>query len=244
MPAFAYKSIKQATQPFQQPIVITRDITLPSDFQIADHLLCSDCEGRFNSRETYVSGLIDRRSGFRFLEYARLGKIIARTELGTVYSLNHVQALKIADVAYFAWSVAWRAATHRWRGLDGKMLTSPGLGPYEEGIRRYLLGEAPIPERYALLIELHANQPGTALSTPVKKRIEGQLAICFEIPGIQFVMFVGKMLPESIMSMSILHDEQPVVVLDGPIRIKNEAALGLIKGSRLSTKLAQKMMVR
>ena len=45
-------------------------------------------------------------------------------------------------VAYYALSVVWRAAVHRWKTI-GQQTTSVVLGSEEENIRKYLIGGGP-----------------------------------------------------------------------------------------------------
>src|SRR5208282_3621628 len=58
----------------------------------------------------------------------------------------------IEQLIYFGMSVFWRAAAHEWNvlGKDYKI----SLGPYEEPIRRYLLGETAFPGKVTLSVRV------------------------------------------------------------------------------------------
>jgi len=57
-----------------------------------------------------------------------------------------------AKIAYFALSLFWRASVHTWVAHDGERVRIDLGRKYNEEIRRYLLGETPIPKNAALLV--------------------------------------------------------------------------------------------
>jgi hypothetical protein len=56
-----------------------------------------------------------------------------------------------AKLGYFALSVLWKACAHVWTTPYGAS-TPLCLGPYEETLRKYLVGESPFPDKVALLV--------------------------------------------------------------------------------------------
>ena len=108
-------------------------------------MLCSDCEGRFQVRETYVADLA----------YASEGEPLILNVLGVTprgraseptISIP-VGSLDTDKLAYFAASVFWRAAV-----ATNNEFEKLELGPYREELRRYLLGELPFPTRARVIL--------------------------------------------------------------------------------------------
>src|SRR5260370_259041 len=56
-----------------------------------------------------------------------------------------VQAIDAGKLAHFALGMVWKTSVTDWVGVDG-YTRRLDLGPYEDPIRRYLLGDAPFPK--------------------------------------------------------------------------------------------------
>ena len=61
-----------------------------------------------------------------------------------------------AKLAYFAASILWRGSAHQWR-FGKQLLTRISLGPYEEELRQYLLGQTQFPRNAVLAVDVIAD---------------------------------------------------------------------------------------
>jgi hypothetical protein len=102
---------------------------------------------------------------------------------------------------YFAMSVFWRAGAHTW-AFGGEEIHIE-LGPYEEPMRKFLLGEQGFPNDMALYVRVIADD--LLLSTsrlPGSEKRNGVHLHDFSVPGINFDLFVGKQLSEGTNTVS------------------------------------------
>src|SRR5258708_1409466 len=60
--------------------------------------------------------------------------------------------LDMDKFAYFAVSVVWRIAACRWQMPDGDLTMEVQLGDFQENMRKYLLGEIPLPSDMAVIV--------------------------------------------------------------------------------------------
>jgi hypothetical protein len=112
-----------------------------------------------------------------------------------VHRLNGPLAPLVAPHIYFALSIIWRAAAANWH-FDGKPLERLTLGAYEERIRRYLLGEEPVPTDARIVIQvLDSDRLGASSAFPYSSRVNGVFRHKFSIPGEFFILFLGKGAP-------------------------------------------------
>jgi hypothetical protein len=94
---------------------------------------------------------------------------------------------------YFAASVFWRAAARSWVH-DGETIPQLRLGPYEDQLRRYLLDELPFPETARLFVHVWIEDRAdfTTVFPTGARAPDGTHRHKFTIPGILFILFVGK----------------------------------------------------
>jgi hypothetical protein len=102
--------------------------------------------------------------------------------------------IPVDALTHFAVGIFWKASVHHWMGDSSR--TQIRLGPYEEKIRSYVLNpqDEPFPDNVTLMVlvlpppkvPMLANHP---MEGP---RGEGFRNFRFYIPGIQFVLSVGK----------------------------------------------------
>jgi hypothetical protein len=72
------------------------------------------------------------------------------------------------------------------------------LGPYEEGLRGFLLGE-PFPEHVAVTVTVWPSRnPLPTAYTPHGHRRRGVRHYVFYVPGIEFDLWVGRAIPAKI----------------------------------------------
>jgi hypothetical protein len=130
--------------------------------EVDTHLLCGECQERFNRNgESAVLRLLGPSARetplLRRLENATPFRLLPDQLLMAVYSGRAV-GIDTTSFAYFALSVAWRAAVHAWRLPDGTRSAPCDLGSHEEPIRRYLMGEAPFPAETAVVMTVCSDE--------------------------------------------------------------------------------------
>jgi hypothetical protein len=211
-------------------------------YQVKDFLLCQKCEGKFGVAETYVSQLIRRaeQNKFPLLDIAEQGRHISNFDFGAAYSCSAVTGLNPAMLAYFALSVVWRGAVNTWTNYDGRSFRPCPLGKYESVAGQYLLDNEPLPSSFAIWIHVLDREPGVALHTPVQKRLNDVYCTIFSVPGIRFVVLVGKQIRTEDRLLCIVNgDGNPICVFDGTRAPSDEGVLSLLKNSRQTLKFRQ-----
>jgi hypothetical protein len=182
----------------QDPYVVTVKGGKQSSFQMKDYVLCWDCEQRIRKYgEDYVMGLVTKRNGqFPLLE--RLNKAATRTvgKDWTHYSATDTPDIDREKIAYFALSVLWRASVHTWKQESGKTVKIEIGTKYNEQIRRYLLGETPIPPNAFLTVvactDLNSQGSFFVPGGNFKKKDH---SVGFTARGITFFLLMSKTAP-------------------------------------------------
>jgi hypothetical protein len=102
----------------------------------------------------------------------------------TVYEAASVPSIKTAHILYFAASVFWRAAVHRWRIPGHPTAIETGLGSYEEAMRVFLMQQASFPSSMALIVRAAEELSGIRVAwMPNDRNNEGFREHQFGIPG-------------------------------------------------------------
>lgn len=214
MPAFLYDYCRQGEH---SPIMMSGGIVLPTDRQTQDYLLCGACEGILNQGgEGWIA---DKLATWErtFPLYDLLTRNVAPEfdEGGMiVYSAAKNAQIKIDKLTHFALGLFWKASVHSWRGNT----TDPRieLGPYSDKIRLWLRGQGEFPKYLYLIV---------VVEKPVKAQIvmidpyegvrEGARTHFFHVPGVLFMMTLGKMADESVRALAINSAGNPINISEG-----------------------------
>ncbi|MGH9655612.1 MAG: hypothetical protein ACRD6B_19375 [Bryobacteraceae bacterium] len=117
----------------------------------------------------------------------------------TIVPAAGTPGIELRKLIYFAASVFWRAAAHSWNQIDRRIQIA--LGPYEERLRRFLLGEEPFLDNAALLINVGDEaRPNMSAIYPYSDRVQGVWQHRFAIPGMAFWLHLGR-IPEALYTM-------------------------------------------
>jgi hypothetical protein len=158
------------------------------------HLLCSDCEQRFNRLgESEVLRWLAPKARKQFPLHDRLRVALPSGKIRQ-YSIY-----KGADVgvdtdkfAYFTLSIGWRRSIHEWLNLDGTPLSPWNLGAFGEQLRTFLVGEAEFPPDTAVMVLVcsddHSRQFWTA---PTGDVVCNCLGFEFLARGVYFRALMG-----------------------------------------------------
>lgn len=101
-------------------------------------------------------------------------------------------------MVYFGASVFWRASAGSFRNSEapGSLIS---LGTYEEDFRRFLLGQGEFSQNSAIWIAIsNTPSPAPVMNFPISQRVNSYYQHIFEIPGMSFLLFVGKQLTKYI----------------------------------------------
>jgi len=193
LPRALYRLVGSASDPVHPDTVqISLNSRKRSSEQARRHILCAQCEERFNSKgERWILRNCYRGRGrFRLRTELRSRVAIAADTGIEAYPSS---AEEVAYLAYFSLSVVWRASLCDWPHR-GQMYKSIDLGPFQEEIRRFLNEETELPERIALTVILsQLGKPVLVFGFPVSYRVDACRCHRFHIPGMSFVVEVGKL---------------------------------------------------
>lgn len=165
----------------------------PTDRQIADHLLCRECEDVLSrGGETWVTPKLARMDrSFPLFDLLTKQPPASSEDGADIYYAADNPEIKAEKLVHFAMGMFWKAAVHAWRCDD--RVTNIDLGSYADGVRRWLLGEDRFPEYICLQV---------AVSTPPKAQIlfinpyEGRRSewhsFFVYVLGVLFVIHVGR----------------------------------------------------
>jgi hypothetical protein len=193
-------------------VIVNKRKYFTTSRQITAHLLCRDCEQRFNRNgEQWVLA-----NGFRGQGNFRLQSILkSSSPLGRARSQVFAGAeLKDVDMdrlCYFGASVFWRAAVHRWQGEE-----RIDLGPYQEEFRRYLIGTADFPTNAVLVVDVSdAEKPMEGAYCPIGGRAISAAyhQFTFMLPGILFTLLVGQGIPPEQRRLCAVRSDERLIFL-------------------------------
>jgi hypothetical protein len=142
-----YKLMRDPHKKNPHPILISESISLKTNYQMKQPLLCAECEDRFSKNgESYVIPKLYSIEGFPFLDRLRLAHFPINNTLALLAFSCPSVGFDGQKIAYYGLSILWRAAVRSWRRFDGGT-TSVEIDPvYVESMRRYLFGETGFPK--------------------------------------------------------------------------------------------------
>lgn len=203
IPKGVYRLLLDA--PNKNPIMTSHGRSRETSEQITSPILCGECEKRFSQ---YGEAHVLRncwREGDGFYLRDQLG---THTEIGaghdfSVHDLRRVEYIKIEKFVYYALSMVWRMSVCWWRSSTGPF-RGGALGRYEEPIREYLIHNSSLPDHVAVLLKVSSEPvPDNIATSPKMAKINGSTRHKFYIPGLLFIVYVGKSMPAATMDASL-----------------------------------------
>lgn len=224
LPAGLYRIAgSQSTNP--NPVFVSASIAVSTSKQVSEHLLCERCEKRFNQGgETWVQANCWRDEKTFALRDNLLaaGAAIPNPEV-TVFEGAKILTAEPRKLAYFAASVFWRGAAHRWT-IQQKPADPLPLGPYTESLRNYLLG-GEWPKRAALLVFVSAGMEqfrNVTIAFPhLRFRGDGFRLYAFTVPGLTFYLFLGGGIPSGIMHYCCASSPEGYILMSDETDVAN-----------------------
>jgi hypothetical protein len=167
--------------------------------QVKQPLLCNECEQLFSDNgESHVLHAIAPKSRKRFPLHDRMRVAYAREADATSSRFHGPDFnLDMDKFAYFAVSVVWRIAATRWVMPNGVLTEEHNLGTFQENMRRYLLGETPLPSDMAVIVIVCSDTVSRTRFFAPGSFIEGNcINFRFLARGVTFRVMMGyQMLP-------------------------------------------------
>lgn len=182
--------------------------------------MCAECESRFDRLgENYTLRQAADGQRFRLLQTLEAATPSYSQKEWRGYKSADAPMVKRDDLAYFALSVFWRSAAHRWPNANGVGRTIRiNLGERNlDALRRYLLGEIQVPETISLFfVVLTDRLSQSSFYLPSETGKQGFVwGFGFFACGLMFHLNVGKALEGRIGSCLIKSPERWIWVRDG-----------------------------
>jgi hypothetical protein len=190
----------------RQSILIENGTRRYSNDQDWEHLLCFDCEQRFGRWEDHVARLAMQTDG-------------TLPALDRIVLFGHRQPGETpADGTALGDALALFVASVVWRSSISSAPEKARLGPFEEGFRSFLLGESSRLEHTQLLayvVDPKDVPDGAAVASyPSTHSSPGGREHQFMVPGLRFVLMVGRTL-EPRFNRSCFLRHKRALVIDG-----------------------------
>lgn len=196
MPAALYRLCREPQRGSNpNPVVISTRGARTTSKQVSDYFLCADCEDRFNKGgEASVLDQCARPDGsFKLRDsLKRIAPFRQEKEFSVVRIDGSLDQAADALV-YFAASIFWRAAARQWTSGSGPVGRISLGNKYQEQFRLYLLGATGFPPNarvFAFVPEETTADPMVVF--PCTTRIDGVHRHRFRVPGIEFILFLGR----------------------------------------------------
>jgi hypothetical protein len=151
MPAALYKRARNRDSRNPHPLFYCANGERQTSRQARKHLLCSSCEQRFHQRgeDWTLRHAAKTPTDFPLRDLLLAHEAIMLDEDVYCFATDSIHEVDADALGYFALSVVWRASVCDWN-IDGVDIPRLCLGPFQEQIRRYLLGESALPNDLAL----------------------------------------------------------------------------------------------
>jgi hypothetical protein len=202
--------------PGSHPIAVSAEYVNRTDRQTQDHLLCLECEDILNrGGETWLLPLLASAEGsFPFYDILTRVAPDIRDDKAAGYAAANNPDIPCDKLTHFAIGVFWKASVHSWRGKEKEPMIE--LGPYREDARKFLRGESEFPIRMTMTIGILP--PPVKLigfEYPCRGADNEWHSFTFYIPGIRFVLNVGRSIDEGTRRICFVrHPARPIIVYD------------------------------
>jgi hypothetical protein len=210
-----------STQSNPHPLLISAKGMRSSSDQVRDNVLCEDCERLFakNGEDYALRVAADRRS-FKLLdELTRCGLTRGKLEDSRWSEIRSSPKVKRDHLAYFALSVFWRAAIHRWPDPEDSTRTIKiELGQTNtESLRLFLLGEAALPPTANLTFYVLTDRLSQAtIYLPGRtSKVGFRWGYGFVACGFMFNLFLGKSVDPTASRVCLIHSPERFIWIRG-----------------------------
>jgi hypothetical protein len=212
MPAALYDYCRNGEH---RPIKFGGGFVIPTDRQTQDYLLRDNCEDLLNNggERWILSKLATWERTFPL--YDLLTKIppLFDEDGMVVYLAAQNPEIEVAKLTHFALGLFWKASVHSWKGDT----TNPriDLGPYSEEIRKWLQGQNAFPKNVYLIVVMEKPQKAQiTMNDPYEGVRQEWRTHFFHVPGVLFMMALGKTVDDWVRALSITNAGNPINLSD------------------------------
>lgn len=233
LPAAFYRILNKG-----EVVVVDKDKTaVLTSAQARAHLLCSDCEARFNSggEDWVLKNCWRSRTQFPLHSALTTAIPFSSRNGARVYRGRAVSGIDMDKLTYFGMSVFWRASVCNPQFGKFKRERRLRLGPYEKAIRLYLLGTTGMPEGVVLYVAVSTpldELQNAVVIMPYLSRKQEYRIYQFAVAGMRFHMLCGRMVPRPLQDQSCSGRLGYLYMNDG-------IEEGILKSARAMVKRAQ-----
>jgi hypothetical protein len=212
MPAALYDYCRTGSH---RPVRVGSGFVMPTDRQTQDYLLCEDCENVLNTGgEKWILGKLATWER-TFPLYDLLTKVPPIVdEVGeAVYLAGENPEIEVEKITHFALGLFWKASVYSWRGDTTDVRID--LGPYSDEIRRWLRGQNAFPKYLYLTVVVEKPQKAQiTINSPYEGVRQRWRQHFVHVPGVLFMMTLGKAVDDSMRALSILNAGNPINISD------------------------------
>jgi len=212
IPARVYRYCREGNF---SPLRVGLGHIFPTDRQTTDYLLCKSCEDVLNKGgESWIlDKLATWERTFPLYDLLTQAPPILNEAGSAVYLTAQNKSIAVEKVTHFALGIFWKASVHPWRGDIQEPRIE--LGPYSESIRKWLLDETAFPEYvYLHVIVERPERAQISINDPYEGVCQGWRTHFFHVPGILFMLALGKTVDSPVRSLAINNAGNPITVLD------------------------------
>lgn len=181
--------------------------------EIVGAVLCEACEHLLNARgeAAALRYLAGSSEGFRLQE--ELGLLTPVESRGEIRAFDLLPtSIPHEALATFALSIFWRSSLDGWN-WPNRQSARIELGPYQEELRQFLLGDLPTPP-HCMLMAVVASEPGEneLVMLPYSGRGSGGRVHLCTILGVTFQLFVGNNLDPRVERLALNSGERRIII--------------------------------
>lgn len=213
IPAAVYKLCRTSDS---DPVRISSEVVMQTSRQTQDYLLCAKCDNSLSKHgESWLlPKLRTWDKGFPLYDIATAVPPDVVEGEGAGYAAKRNPQIDVEAITHFAIGIFWKASVHPW--MKNRKEPRIDLGPYSDKLRQFLRCEAAFPEHVTLTVGI--SSPGTKFSNalePYRGSRSGTRNYVFNVPGMQFVLTVGKTISrEEKQTCFYANPLHPIIVTD------------------------------
>ncbi len=207
IPKASYRTVA-AKSKSNNPVLTIGDKSVKTSSQVRSYFLCNTCEARLNDYgENHVLRYTYEKSGnFKLQEILKKLSPEFKIDNALAYSGNKIPDIKIDHFVHFAAGIFWKASAGKWYFLKEPLKNNQLGNKYEEQLGKFLKGDSLFPENMALTMSVsNEDEPFPIVIFPEHEKRDGFFQHRFYIPGIEFILWVGNLIPKKIKEISISH---------------------------------------
>jgi hypothetical protein len=186
------------------PIRVGRGFLLPTDRQTWAYLLCLDCERALSDGgESWIADKLATWERSFPLHRSLTKQAPYFDEDGTrLYSAATIPDINVQKLKHFAMGMFWKASVHSWGATESEPRIE--LGPYSDAIRTWLLNDVDFPKHVYLSVTMaRPERAQIVLIDPFETAKSEWRDFWFLVPGISFLLSVGKLVNDAAKSLCI-----------------------------------------